>query len=200
MKKILHVISSPRGNDSFSIKLGNAIVEKIQNTYPGSTVKENNVVDLKFPHLEERHLTSFFTPPEQRTESQKIALEHSDAAIAELMDADIIVIGSPMYNYGIHSALKAWLDHVVRVGVTFKYSAEGLEGLVKDKKVYIAQSSGGVYSEGPMQSYDFATPYLKTVLGHIGLTDVTVFRAEGTSMPGIQDTALEKGINSIHLN
>jgi FMN-dependent NADH-azoreductase len=200
MKKILHVISSPRGNDSFSIKLGNAIVEKIQTAHPGSTVKESNVVDLKFPHLEESHITSFFTPPEHRTDNHRAVLEHSDTAISEIMNADIIVIGAPMYNYGINSALKAWLDHIIRVGVTFKYSAEGLEGLVKNKKVYIAQSSGGIYSEGPMQSHDFAAPYLKTVLAHIGLTDVTVFRAEGTSMPGVQDTALEKGINSISLN
>lgn len=200
MKKILHIISSPRGEASFSIKLGNAIVEKLKEKYPDSTVKESNLVAMQFPHLEEAHLTSFFTPPENRTEGNLEAVKHSDEAIKELMDADVIVLGAPMYNFTIHSSLKAWLDHVVRAGITFRYDANGAEGLVKNKKVYIAETSGGVYSEGPMQSYDFAAPYLKTILGHIGMTDVTVFRIEGTNIPGIQDNAVEKGINSIQLN
>lgn len=200
MKKILHVISSPRGAASFSIKLGNAIVDKIKTTYPGSIVKEVNLVDMQFPHLEEAHLTSFFTPPENRTPENMAAVKHSDTAIQEIIDADIVVLGAPMYNYTIHSSLKAWLDHIVRAGVTFKYDENGLEGLIKGKKVYIAETTGAIYSEGPMQSYDFAAPYLKTILSHIGLSDITIFRIEGTAIPGIQDTAVEKGINSIHLN
>jgi len=200
MKKILHVISSPRGEASYSIKLGNAIVDKLKTTYPGSTVKESNLVNMQFPHLEESHLTSFFTPAENMTAENKAAIEHSQNAIQDVMDADVIVIGAPMYNFNIHSTLKAWLDHVVRAGITFKYDASGPEGLVKGKKVYIAETTGGIYSEGPMQSMDFAAPYLKAILGFIGLTDVTFFRVEGTSIPGIQDTALEKAIESIHLN
>jgi FMN-dependent NADH-azoreductase len=82
----------------------------------------------------------------------------------------------------------------------FKYDENGAEGLIKGKKVYIAETSGAVYTEGPMQPLDFIEPYLKTILSHIGLTDITVFRIEGTSMPGIQDTAVEKGLNSIILN
>jgi len=200
MKKILHIISSPRGAASFSIKLGNAIIEKLQAAYPGSTVKESNLVNKHFPHLEEAHLTSFFTPPESRTPENIAAAEHSDEAIREILDADIIVIGAPMYNFTIHSTLKAWFDHIVRAGVTFKYDEHGAEGLIKGKKVYIAETTGGIYSEGPMQPYDYAAPYLKTILGHIGMTDVTIFRIEGTAIPGIQDAALEKGINSIILN
>jgi FMN-dependent NADH-azoreductase len=200
MKKILHIISSPRGAASFSIKLGNAIIEKIKAEYPGSTVKETDLVNQHFPHLEEAHLTSFFTPAENRTPENIIAVKHSDDAIQDILDSDIIVIGAPMYNFTIHSALKAWLDHVVRAGVTFKYDENGAEGLIKGKKVYIAETSGAVYTEGPMQSFDFIAPYLKTILGHIGLTDITVFRIEGTSIPGIQDTAVEKGINSVILN
>jgi FMN-dependent NADH-azoreductase len=105
-----------------------------------------------------------------------------------------------MYNFNIHSTLKAWLDHIVRAGVTFKYDKNGAEGLIKGKKVYIAETTGGIYSEGPMQANDYIAPYLKTILGLIGMIDVTIFRVEGTSIPGIQDTALEKGINSIILN
>jgi len=201
MKKILHIISSPRGEASFSIKLGNAIIDKLKATYPGSTVNEVNLVEQQFPHLEEAHITSFFTPAESRSEALQEAVKHSDEAIQAIKDADFIVIGAPMYNYSIHSSLKAWLDHIIRAGVTFKYDENGPQGLLdKNKKVYIAESSGGIYSEGPMQANDFVAPYLKTVLGHIGLKDVSIFRVEGTAIPGLKDLALEKGISGIHLN
>jgi FMN-dependent NADH-azoreductase len=200
MKKILHIISSPRGEASFSIKLGNAIIEKIKAENPGSTVKESNLVMQQFPHLEEAHLTSFFTPAENRTPANMVAIKNSDDAIADLMDADTIVIGAPLYNFSIHSTLKAWIDHIVRAGITFKYNENGPEGLLKDKKVYVALSSGGIYSEGPMRSVDFVEPYLKHILSFIGLKDITVFRVEGSGIPGVKDTALEKGISSIHLN
>ncbi|MDB4922020.1 NAD(P)H-dependent oxidoreductase [Mucilaginibacter sp.] len=200
MKKILHIISSPRGDASLSIKLGNAVIEKIRSVYPGSTVKESNLVQKQFPHLEEAHLTSFFTPGENRTPENIAAIKHSEEAIKEIVDADIIVIGAPIYNFSIHSTLKAWIDHIVRAGITFKYDENGPEGLIRDKKVYIAVSSGGIYSDGPMKSLDFVEPYLKTILNFIGLTDITVFRVEGSALPVIQDTALEKGISSIHLN
>jgi FMN-dependent NADH-azoreductase len=200
MKKILHIISSPRGDASLSIKLGNAVVEKIQAAYPGSTVKETNLVNQQFPHLEEAHIASFFTPAENRTPENLVAIKHSEDAISEIQDADIVVIGVPIYNFNIHSTLKAWIDHIVRRGVTFKYDENGPQGLLPGKKVYLALASGGVLSEGPMAGFDFAVPYLKHMLGFIGLTDITVFRVEGTSIPGIQDTALEKGLSSIHLN
>jgi FMN-dependent NADH-azoreductase len=199
MKKILHVISSPRNGASFSIQLGNAIVEKIRAEHPGSTVKELNLVKDHFPHLEEAHLVSFFTPAESRTPEDQEAVRHSDEAIREIMEADILVIGAPLYNFSIHSSLKAWLDHIVRAGITFSYGAGGAEGLVKGKKVYVAMASGAVYSEGPMQAHDFVAPYLKWILGFIGMTDITVLRIEGTAIPGVKDTALEKGLKSIVL-
>lgn len=197
MKKILHIISSPRGAASMSIKLGNAIIEKIQATYPGATVTESNLVKKQFPHLEESHLAAFFTPAESRSAENQEAIRHSDEAIQEIQNADIIVIGVPFYNFGIHSTLKAWIDHIARAGVTFKYGENGPEGLIKGKKVYLAIASGGIYSDGPMQGFDFAAPYLKSVLGFLGMTDVSVFRVEGASIPVIQDSALEKGIESI---
>lgn len=200
MKKLLHIISSPRGAASYSIKLGNAIIEKLQAQYPGSTVKEVNLVDLHFPHLEEVHINSFYTPAESRSPELQEAVRHSDEAIAELQEADIIVIGAPMYNFSIHSSLKAWLDHIVRNGVTFKYDGNGPEGLIKGKKVYIAESMGGVYSEGPMKDADFITPYLKFMLSFVGLNDVSFFRVEGTNIPGVKETALEKALGSINLN
>jgi FMN-dependent NADH-azoreductase len=197
--KILHIISSPRGETSFSIKLGNAVVEKLQAKYPGSTVKERNLTSTPFPHLEEVHLNSFYTPAENRTPEQVEAVKHSDIAIAEIKDADIIVIGVPLYNFSLHSTLKAWIDHIARAGQTFSYSANGPEGLVKDKKVYLAIASGGVYSEGPTAGYDFASPYLKAFLGFLGMTDITVLRVEGLAVPDLKDTALEKAVESIEV-
>lgn len=199
MKKILHIISSPKAEQSFSIKLGNAIIEKLKIAYPGSTVKESNLVKKQFPHLEEAHLASFFTPAENRTPENIEAVRHSDEAIQEIMDADIIVIGAPLYNFGIHSTLKAWIDHIARAGITFRYDENGPEGLIKGKKVYVAMSSGGIYSEGPMQGYDFVAPYLKTVLGFLGMTDLEIIRAEGTSFPVVQDTAVEKALDTVEV-
>jgi FMN-dependent NADH-azoreductase len=195
--KILHLISSPRGEASFSTKLGNAIVEKLQAANPDSTLTTHNLTDTPFPHLEEVHINSFFTPQENHTPELAEAVKRSNKAIAELKEADAVVIGVPMYNFSIHSSLKVWIDHIARAGQTFSYSESGVEGLVKNKKVYLAISSGGVYSEGPMKPYDFTESYLRSVLGFLGMTDVTVYRAEGLNMPDLKDVALDKAIESI---
>ncbi|MBK1441672.1 NAD(P)H-dependent oxidoreductase [Parapedobacter sp. ISTM3] len=195
--KILHIISSPRGNASYSIKLGNEVIARLITKYPGSTVKTHDLTDTPFPHLEESHLTSFMTEPEQRSAAQAEAAKHSDEAIAELMEADIIVIGAPMYNFNIHSTLKAWLDHITRAGVTFAYSANGPVGLVKNKKAYLAISSGGIYSNGPMKSFDFIEPYLTTMLNFIGITDITTYRVEGVAITDIQQHALASAVDKI---
>jgi FMN-dependent NADH-azoreductase len=196
---ILHVISSPRKAASMSIQLGNALVQELETANPGSTVTVHDLASTPFPHLEEANLQSFFTPAENRTPEQQEAVRHSDEAIAELMAADVIVIGAPLYNFGIPSTLKAWVDHIARAGITFRYSASGPEGLVKGKKVYLAVASGGVYSEGPTAAYDFVVPYLKTVLGFLGMTDVEVARVEGTSVPELKDSAMEKALASVSI-
>jgi len=194
---ILHIISSPRGSAAFSIQLGNALVDKLLAANPGSTVQVYDLTNRSFPHTEEVYLQAINTPAEEHTAAQQAAVRHSDEAIAALQAADVLVIGAPMYNYGISSTLKAWLDHIVRARVTFRYTEHGPEGLVKGKKVYVAASSGGIYSEGPMAGHDFVVPYLKAVLGTLGMTDLTVVRIEGTALPGVQDTALEKALASI---
>lgn len=195
---LLHVISSPR-TDSYSVRLGNRIVEKLQEAYPGSSLQVRDLASSPFPHLEEVHIQSFNTPLEQRTADHQVALRNSDAVIAEVQAADIIVIGAPLYNLGIASTLKAWIDHLVRAGVTFQFTAAGPVGLLTGKKVYVALSSGGIYSEGPMVPYDFVAPYLKTILAYIGLYDVTVVRVEGTAIPEVQDTALAKAMDGIRV-
>jgi FMN-dependent NADH-azoreductase len=199
MKRILHLISSPRGGESFSIKLANAVIEKLQEQYPDSSVEEVNLIESNVPHLDTAHLRSFFTPAEQLTAEDQDAIRYSDAAISQLMAADIIVIGAPMYNFGIHSSLKAWIDHIARAGKTFKYTEQGAEGLVKGKKIYVAMSSGAVYSEGSYQPYDFVSAYLKAVLGFLGMTDLNLLRVEGVNIPGLKEGALDKAIESISL-
>lgn len=200
MKKILHLISSPRGEESFSIRLGNAIIEKLTAVYPGSVVKTRNLVTDAVPHLGLEHLTSFFTPVDQHTEADKTAAVHSDRVIEELFEADIIVIGAPLYNFSVPSALKAWIDHVARTQFTFSVTENGLVGLVTGKKVYIAASSGGFYSEGPAAASDFSVPYLKRALAFLGITDVEVYRAEGTAYPDSAGTALEKAVSAIQIS
>jgi len=197
--KILHLISSPRGEASFSVKLGRAIVSELQSAHPDHTLTTHDLTTTPFPHLEEAHLTSFYTPEEKRTPELAEAAKNSDEAIAELMSADALVIDTPMYNFGIPSTLKTWIDHICRAGKTFSYGEKGPEGLVKNKKVYLAISSGGVYSEGFMKPYDFTEPYLRTVLGFLGMTDVKTFRVEGVKVPGLQETALDKAIEAIEL-
>ena len=192
-------MSSPRGAASYSNQLGHALVEKLVAANPGSSVKVHDLTNTPFPHLEEVHLQSFFTPAEGRSPEQQQAIRHSDEAIAELLAADTIVIGAPLYNFGIPSTLKAWIDHVARAGVTFSYASGTPEGLVKGKKVYVAMASGAVYSEGSYASYDFVAPYLQAILGFLGMTDLTIVRVEGVNMPGVQDTALEKAVASIRL-
>lgn len=197
MKKVLHIISSPRRDASLSIKLGNAIIERISKEIEGTQVEEFNLTDHPFPHLEEAHLGSFFTAPEQRNAEQQAAVQHSDRAIQKIKDSDILVIGAPMYNFGIHSTLKAWIDHIVRAGITFSYSESGVEGLLKGKKAYLAIASGGIYSEGPAKGMDFVEPYLRAILGFIGITDITVFRIEGIALSGNAETAIEQGLSNV---
>lgn len=192
---ILNVISSPR-RDSYSIQVANGIIEKLQAANPNSTVTVRDVATHPFPHLEEVNIQSLRSPAEGHSPEQREAARNSDEVIAEVKAADVIVIGAPMYNFGIPSTLKSWIDHLARAGMTFRYTADGPEGLVKGKKVYVAMASGGIYSEGPTTSYDFVAPYLKTVLGFLGMTDVTVVRAEGIAKPDVRDNAVAKALSS----
>lgn len=195
--QILHVISSARGAESYSTRLSRGIVDKLTAAAPGSTVLVRDLARAPFPHLEEAHLQAYFTPAEGRSPEQQQAVLHSDEAIAQVQAADALVIGVPFYNFSIPSALKSWLDHLTRAGITFRYTPAGPEGLIRGKKVYLAVASGGVYSEGPTQAQDFAVPYLRHMLGFLGMTDVTVARAEGVKLPEFEPTALQKGLDSV---
>jgi FMN-dependent NADH-azoreductase len=198
MKKILHIVSSINGEASFSNRLSNAIILKLKVAYPYNQVHHLNLSETPFPYLETIQYGAFFTPTEHQTADQKEAIVHSNEAIKELKDTDIIVIGVPLYNFGIPATLKAWIDQIVRVGETFTYADGTSKGLLQNKKVYLAIASGAVYSEGPYKSYDFTENYLRKILGFIGLTDITVFRVEGTRIPEIKETTLSNAFATVN--
>ncbi|OGX87940.1 FMN-dependent NADH-azoreductase [Hymenobacter coccineus] len=195
--QILQIIASAQGANSYSTRLSQGIIDKLRAAHPGSTVVVRNLATHPLPYLEEAHLQAYFTPAEGRSPAQQQAVRHSDEIIAELLAADVLVIGSPFYNFTIAASLKSWLDHLTRANLTFRYTEAGPEGLVTGKKVYVAIASGGVYSQGPAQASDFAAPYLRQILGFLGMTDVTIARAEGVKLPEFQPTALQKGLASV---
>ena len=200
MKNILHIISSPRAEASASRKLGNAVIQKIREKYSDSSVKERDLTKSKVPLLEEVHINTFFTPAENHSEEQQSISKYSEDLISELKEADIIVIGSPMYNFSVPATLRAYFDFTSRAGYTFKYDENGPKGLLNNKKLYVAFTSGNIYSEGPYQIYDSNIPYIKNIFGFYGISDISVFRAEGLSIPGIMETSLEKAINNITID
>ena len=195
--QILQIISSAQGANSYSTRLSRGIIDKLQAAHPGSEVTVRNLATHSLPYLEEAHLQAYFTPAEGRSPEQQAAVRHSDEVIAQVQAADVLVIGVPFYNFSIPASLKSWVDHLTRAGITFRYSPAGPEGLITGKKVYLAIASGNIYSEGAMQPYDFAAPYLRWMLGFLGMTDVTVAWAEGVKLPQFQDQAVQKGIDSV---
>lgn len=197
-KRILQLDSSIMGEQSYSRKLGNTIVERIIEKYPNSTLEQLDLVESNMPHLTPETLHAMLMPAEHQTDEVKQKLSLSDKLLKQLFESDIIVIGAPLINRTIHTSLKAWIDHITRRGITFGYNTDGFPvGFVTGKKVYVAMSSGGVYTDKQGKANDFVAPYLQSFLGFLGMTDVTVFRAEGLHVPVVQDTSLQKGIDSI---
>lgn len=197
MKKILHIISSINGKNSFSTKLSESVLAKLNATYPNSIVKTIDLAQNVIPHIDGFQIGAFFTPESARTTEQMAAILSSDEAVKELLESDIIVIGVPLYNLSVPSSLKAWIDHIVRAGVTFQYVDGVPQGMVNGKKVFLAIASGSVFSEGPFQALDFSEPYLKTILGFIGLTDVTTFRVEGVAKAEYKEGAVAKAFAAV---
>ncbi len=181
MSKVLLVTSSPRGAASHSTRIARSLAEQLASGDPGSTVMTRDLFKEPLPHIGEDFVSALGTPPEQRTPAQSVAVALSDRLLAELFAADVVVIASATINFGVPSTLKTYIDYLLRAGVTFRYTATGPEGLVKGKKAYIVQASGGIYSEGPGKAANFQDTYLKHVLGFIGITDVEVIHIEGVA-------------------
>ena len=182
MKNVLLVLSSPRGNESYSHRIANHVVDEIRADDPDVEVVVRDLANDPLPHVAEPFVSGRLLPPEERNAAQAAALDVSDALVDEVDAADIIVLAVPMYNFGVPSALKAWIDHIVRPGRTFSYSKHGPEGLVQGKKAIMVVARGGVYSKGPMMSFEFQESYLRTILAFIGIVDLDIVRVEGVAM------------------
>ena len=177
--KILQINSSARSAGANSTRLTDAVTTRLKAANPGAVVELRDLAANPVPHLDGARFMAFLAKPEERSAEQQAVVDFSDALIAELRAADAIVIGLPMYNFGIPSQLKAYFDHIARAGVTFRYTENGPEGLLKGKKVYVALARGGIYRDTPADSQ---VPYLKGVLGFLGMTDVEFIYAEGLAM------------------
>ena len=185
MKNILLIESSPRGSDSYSHQAARSIVNELQTRNPGTKLVVRNLAENPPPHAGPAFITGMHVPLEQRTPEQVEAVAVSDALIDELFVADTIVLAVPMHNFGVPSTLKAWIDHISRAGRTFSYGANGPQGLLKGKHAILVLASGGVYSNGQMKAFDFTEPYLRAVLGFLGITNVDVVRVEGVAISAI---------------
>lgn len=184
MTKILRIDSSARTEGSVSRQLADRYLTRLS----GEVTTRDLANGL--PYLDATWTGATFTPPETRSEEQKAALALSDELLAEFDAADTVVISAPIYNFTIPSTLKTWLDHLARVGVSFHYTENGPEGLLKDKRIVVLLASGGTPVGSP---YDFATPYLKQMFGFMGLTNVEVIGAAGPD--GL--TEAEAGVDAL---
>jgi FMN-dependent NADH-azoreductase len=185
MKNILLIQTSPRGSLSFSQKIAQSIVHDLRAQHPETTVVVRDLAENPPPHIGPAFITGQQVPPEQRKPDQAKALAVSDGLIDELIAADVLVLAVPMFNFGVPSTLKAWIDHISRAGRTFSYGAHGPVGLLKGKRAILVLARGGVYTEGPTKQYDFQEPYLRSVLGFLGITDVHAVHVEGVASSAI---------------
>ena len=176
---ILQINGSARSEAGNSTRIASDIVARLQAANPGAALVQRDLARDPAPVIDEAALGALFTPAEQRTPEQSARVAASDALVAEVQAADVLVIGVPMYNFGISTQLKNWIDAIARAGVTFRYTDQGPQGLLQGKTVYLALARGGLYRDQP---HDTQLPYLKTVLGFLGLTDVRPIYAEGLNM------------------
>ena len=177
--KILQINSSARVEGANSTRLANTVTARLQAKHPGATVTVRDLAVTPHPVLDAAALGALFTPADQRTPEQAARVALDDALIAEVQAHDAIVLGKPLYHSGVPVQLKTWLDAIARAGVTFRYTANGPEGLIQGKKVYVAFARGGIYRDTPADSQ---TPYIQTILGFLGMTDVKYIHAEGLAM------------------
>jgi FMN-dependent NADH-azoreductase len=192
MRKVLFVTASLMGEKSTSRKIALELIDSFGADGSVVQVQERPVDDT--PHLTADALAALGTPADQRTATQQAFIARADGLIEELEEADVLVIAAPMYNFSIPSTLKSWIDHLARAGRTFRYTEQGPQGLLTGKKAYVVLSRGGYYSgESPVRALDFQEPYLRAVLGFIGITDVTFIHVEGQS---ISKEAAEKGLQA----
>jgi len=195
MKRILFIHSSLFGDDSASTKIAQSLVEQMLENNPGGEVTRIDVAEDALPHLDGEEFKSWTIPAEQRNAKQADLAARSDRLIEQLLSHDTLVLAVPMYNLGIPSTLKAWIDRVARAGKTFSYTANGPVGLVEGMQAYVVFARGGIYRNTPM---DTQTGYLKSVLGLMGIGVAETIYAEGLNMGGEQrEKSLGKALDRV---
>ena len=189
MSNVLIIESSARQQGSFSRQLTQQFISQWQATHPTDQVTVRDLALHPVPHLDANLLGGWMKPEAQRSADEHASLKRSDELTDELLAADVLVLAAPMYNFAIPSTLKAWLDHVLRAGVTFKYTETGPQGLLTGKKAYVLTARGGLYAGS---TSDHQEPYLRQVMAFVGIHDVTFIHAEGMNLGG---DFQEKGLN-----
>ena len=179
MTHVLLITSSLSGADGHSSRLAARYVDDLRRTTPGLSVTHRDLAADPPPHLDGATFRAFATPTDQRDGDQRALAAWSDRAIAQLQAADVVVVAAPMYNFGVPSVLKSWMDHVARAGITFRYTESGPEGLLGGRRAVVISTRGGRYAGTPADSH---TPFLATFLGFIGLGPVEFVHAEGLAM------------------
>jgi FMN-dependent NADH-azoreductase len=195
MTKLLVVETSPRGDHSISRTMTRRFVANWQAAHPDGQVTHRDLMESDLPFVTAPWLQAYFTPAEQHSPEMKGALRLSDELAGEVLAADHIVIATPVYNYNIPAALKAWVDHIVRKGLTLGF--DGI-GLVTATKATVLLASGGVYTEGsPIRDRDIATQYLRLILAVIGITDVTVVAGGGAKAVDMGEQTIDGFIATV---
>lgn len=190
MTTLLQINSSIFSSGGHSSQLADAFVARWRANNPDAQIVVRDLANEPLPHLNAERVSAFFTPPDARTPEQQAYVDESDALIDEIKQSDIIVIGLPMYNFGIPSTLKAYFDQIARAGVTFRYTETGSQGLLLGKKVYVFATRGGLYAGTALDSQ---TTYVRNFLNFLGIGDVEFIYAEGLNMgENSKDEALAK--------
>jgi FMN-dependent NADH-azoreductase len=179
MSRVLVIESSARQQGSISRELTQQFIANWQAAHPADQIQVRDLAAEPVPHLDATLLGGWMTPSEQQSEAEKAALARSNQLTDELLAADVLVLAAPMYNFAIPSTLKAWLDHVLRAGVTFKYTETGPQGLLIGKRAFVLTARGGIYAGSGL---DHQEPYLRQALAFIGIHDVQFIHAEGLNM------------------
>jgi FMN-dependent NADH-azoreductase len=196
MTTLLQINASINHDNSQSSRLANQFVAAFRDRHPGATIVTRHVAaNEPVPHLDGERFSAFIASPEVRSAAQHAVVAYSDTLINELQRADVIVLGLPMYNFGVPSQLKAYFDHIARAGVTFKYSDKGPVGLLTGKKAYVFAARGGLYVGTPL---DTQTSYVRDFLRFVGISDVEFVYAEGlNSSPQSKEAGLAKAAAEI---
>lgn len=189
MSNVLVIESSARQQGSVSRQLTEQFIANWQAAHPADQIKVRDLAVDQVPHLDANLLGGWMTPAEQQSEAEQAALALSNLLTDELLAADVLVLAAPMYNFAIPSTLKAWLDHVLRAGVTFKYTETGPQGLLTGKRAIVLTARGGIYAGGTL---DHQEPYLRQALAFVGIHDVSFIHAEGLNLGA---ESMEKGLS-----